>query len=319
MRIRDRLIALATVSLNQRRPQRPSPQPPGSASPLAAGSPLERPIHSNQGSAKVPPEALTPVASEAEPRSAASASTAYPELPRELSEQMLQSLLSSRQRLQLSAEALAIIAAGIACAEATLRVPTTRAAARPSAGAEGAADLLGAAFVAALQAANSFGPDGAYLLSSHHGAPFGSDGRCDGSATPGDIIIIPGPPPGLAVSAAALTCAAIAPRSIDVLPALGRARTASVGDARIRAACFEDLERAAAQLAYLQSKVTLALIVLSDAIEFAEATVTSRTVDQEPADHVAQLAGTFAAIEAARSLAERTLAIFPSVDAMNHS
>jgi hypothetical protein len=114
--------------------------------------------------------------------------------------------------------------------------------------------------------------------------------------------------------AAALTCLATAPSAGDILPRLARAQAACVSaNPRALAACREPLAAAAAQLAYLQGRVESALAILTEAL--------SLTSDVVPASHhslgtetaePALLAQAFADLEAARSVAERTLAIFPA-------
>lgn len=274
MRIRDRLIALATASLAPSRGQVRGPVDDEPSAPLALAG-------------DDPPEA-----------------PARPELPRQLGEQLLQSIHASRQRLMQTADALASIAGALASTELTVRELLERRTARPL-----------SSLAHALGAANARASDGSFLFpGTGSDPPFASDGSYLGPFSAGVVVVLPGPPPCLAVPAAALTCLAPAPSAGDVLPRLARAQTAcQTGSQRALEACREPLAAAASQLSYLQARVATALSVLSEAIPLtADALPAGRApLAADPAEP-GRLAQVFSDLEAARSLAERTLAIFPT-------
>ncbi|MBK7539820.1 MAG: hypothetical protein IPI49_31605 [Myxococcales bacterium] len=238
------------------------------------------------------------------------------ELPRAVTERMLQSIHTSQVRLLHTTEAIAVIASSVAHADAILRR-------RPlgmmaSSATTSGTPLLGDLVLSAIEAANTRGPDGSFVLvgANPQIAPFSGGGVLLAGAVSPTFVTVLGPPPGLAVSAAALTAAAPAPgatATVDILPLLVAAARAN-GDLHAAAPLHERLQRAASQLAHLQSKLALALSVLSDAAAIAEDLEPAPPALAEPAAvDSGQLAQTFGAIEAARSLAERTLAIFPAL------
>lgn len=230
------------------------------------------------------------------------------ELPGEVLEHTLRSVVASQTRLLQATEAVAVIASAVAHADATLRRRASALASNH--GAPSLVELVNAA----LEAANLRGSDGSYLLVGDHAAspPFAANGAFLGAAAMTSLIIIPGPPPGLAVAASALTSAAPSsngPLPVDILPLLDRlARPSSV---RPAPDLQELLLRAASQLAHLQSKIALALSVLADAAALGEDRLPQRAKLAERGPRTVQIPQTFGAIEAARSLAERTLALFP--------
>jgi hypothetical protein len=276
MRIRDRLMALATASLAPSRAQ--------------ARGPVD----------DEPPAALPNAGEEPE------APAARPELPRQLGEQLLQSIHTSRQRLMQTADALATIASALAAIELTARELYERRAARPI-----------STLAVALAAANSRASDGTFLFpGTGSDPPFAADGSYLGPISAAVVIVLPGPPPQLAVPAAALTCLAPAPSAGDVLPRLARAQLAChSGSPRALEGCREPLAAASSQLAYLQGRVASALTVLSEAIPLAADSLPVGRAPLPAADSAdaGRLAQAFSDLEAARSLAERTLAIFPTV------
>lgn len=234
----------------------------------------------------------------------------HDEVPHEVLEHTLHSVQLSQTRLLQTTEAVAMIASAVAHADAAQRRRALAPLAAP--GAPSLSELVAAAF----EAANLRGPDGGYLLVGDHGAnpPFAANGTFAGAAAMTSLIIVPGPPPGLAVAASALTSAAPVSHGmqpVDILPLLDRLARAP-GPSRSGAEAQELLLRAASQLAHLQSKIALALSVLSDAAAIGEERLPQRAKLPERgharAQHIPQ---TFGAIEAARSLAERTLALFP--------
>lgn len=232
------------------------------------------------------------------------------ELPGEVLEHTLQSIATSQTRLLQATEAVAVIASAVAHADATLR--------RRSSGlnASHGSPALPELVSAAIDAANLRGADGAYLLIGDHAAspPFSANGTFLGAAAVTSLIIVPGPPPGLAVAASALTSAAPTSNGlqpVDILPLLDHLARAPLS-ARLSAESQDLLLRAASQLAHLQSKIALALSVLADAATLGEDHLPLRAKRAERgATRAVQLPQTFGAIEAARSLAERTLALFP--------
>jgi hypothetical protein len=314
MRIRDRLIALAAASLNPSRSARGSATAPhGASSPTMA-------------------DELAALEGE---ESAAGAPAPGPELPRQLGEQMLQSIHASLQRLAQTAEALAVLASAIATAETAVRQHLAAAAGHPPAAQIHAAPLLGGpppsgrassptsppvnlaggVMTLALHAANARALDGSYLFTGSGGdPPFSADGSYRGTSSGTVVVMLPGPPPHLAVAAASLTCLGPLPTAMDVLPRLARAQAAcGAGTTSGLEACRGPLAEAAAMLVHLQARVDAAQAVLADATSVTAELVPPRVVlEAEPEHRSAQLAQTFGALEAARSLAERTLAIFPS-------
>lgn len=330
MRIRDRLIALATASLTPSRTARGSgaaPHGPSVADELAA-------IEAEAEAGAEPP--------------------ASGELPRQLGEQMLQSIHASLQRLAQTTEALAVLASAIATAEAAVRQhraastgapapaspgtqihppsgpsigpagpifyggPGPAAAASPRAQSPSSPpiNLAGGVMTLALHAANARSLDGTYLFTGSGGEPpFATDGSYRGTSSASIVVLLHGPPPHLAVSAASLTCLGPLPNAMDILPRLARAQLAC-GNGTLHAleACRGPLAEAAAQLAYLQARVDAASSVLADATTVTAELIPARASlsETETDQPTAQLAQTFGALEAARSLAERTLAIFPS-------
>lgn len=283
MRIRDRLIALATQSLTPR-------------SPSVEGD--------RGGVGNAPPS--TDVHAAAEPEA--------PTLPRAVAERMLQSIHTSQVRLLQTTEVIAEIASAVAHTDAILR---RRPMGLPSSNQAGPAPTISELAATALEAANQRGSDGAYLLvgASPSAAPFAANGAFLGGAAATALVSVPGPPPGLGVAAATLTAGAPsalgAPPAVDILPLLTRAARSN-GELSGRASLHEQLQRAASQLAHLQSKLALALSVLSDAAAVAEEHVPASfaAIPDSSSVDAGQLAQTFGAIDAARSLAERTLAIF---------
>lgn len=326
MRIRDRLIALATASLTPSRTARGSgaaPHAPSVADELAA------------------------IEAEADPGAEPSSGG---ELPRQLGEQMLQSIHASLQRLAQTTEALAVLASAIATAEAAVRQHLAASAGSPSPAGPGTQihppngpsigpagpifaagpaspppraqspssppiNLAGGVMTLALHAANARALDGTYLFTGSGGEPpFSTDGSYRGTSSASIVVLLPGPPPHLAVAAAALTCLGPLPNAMDILPRLARAQLACGNGARhALEACRGPLAEAAALLAYLQARVDDASSVLADATTVTAELVPARaSLSEAGADQpTAQLAQTFGALEAARSLAERTLAIFP--------
>lgn len=269
MRIRDRLIALATASLAPSRAQARGP---------------------------VADEPPAPIGDEPTDLSAA-----RPELPRQLGEQLLQSITASRHRLILTAEALATLANALAATELAIRELLDRRPPRPL-----------NALALALAAANTRTPDG-YLFTGTTEPPFAPDGAYLGPSSAGVIVVLAGPPPCLSVPAAALTCLAPAPAAGDVLPRLARAHTACLSAApRALEACREPLAAAALQITYLQSRVASALSVLSEALPLTSDLLPTRPSLTPDSPDASLLAQAFSDLEAARSLAERTLAIFPA-------
>lgn len=235
------------------------------------------------------------------------------ELPGEVLEHTLQSIATSQTRLLQATEAVAVIASAVAHADATLRRRSSSLTSSP--GAPALAELVSAA----LEAANLRGADGSYLLIGDHAAspPFSPNGAFLGAAALTSLIIVPGPPPGLAVAASALTSAAPSnngPQPVDILPLLDRLARAPLS-ARPFPEAQDLLLRAASQLAHLQSKIALALSVLADAASLGEDRLLRHPTRAERAERgmtrAVQIPQTFGAIEAARSLAERTLALFP--------
>ncbi len=330
MRIRDRLIALATASLTPSRTTRGSGAAP----------------HAPSGEDEL-------AAIEAEP--GAKPPALRGELPRQLGEQMLQSIHASLQRLAQTTEALSVLASAIATAEATVRQhlaattnatspagpgtripppngppngaggpiypgPPLRHAAAPPRRAQALSsppiNLASGVMTLALHAANSRSLDGTYLFTGSGGEPpFATDGSYRGTSSSSIVVLLPGPPPHLAVAAAALTCLGPLPSAMDILPRLARAQLACGNGARNSLeACRGPLAEAAAQLAYLQARVDAAATVLADATAVTAELIPARASlsESESDQPTAQLAQTFGALEAARSLAERTLAIFPA-------
>lgn len=232
------------------------------------------------------------------------------EVPPEVLEHTLRSIQASHARLLQATEAVAVIASAVAHADATLRRRSAALAA--ASGAPSLLDLVSSA----LDAANLRGSDGSYLLVGDHAAnpPFAANGAFLGAAAMTSLIIVPGPPPGLAVAASALTSAAPTgngTQPVDILPLLDRLARAPA-QARPAAEVQEQLLRAASQLAHLQSKIALALSVLADAAALGEERRPQRAkLSERSAARSAQVPQTFGAIESARSLAERTLALFP--------
>ncbi len=236
----------------------------------------------------------------------------HDELPGEVLEHTLHSIATSQTRLLQATEAVAVIASAVAHADATLRRRSSSL--PPSPGAPALTELVSAA----LEAANLRGADGSYLLIGDHAAspPFSANGTFLGAAALTSLIIVPGPPPGLAVAASALTSAAPSnngPQPVDILPLLDRLARAPLS---ARPPESQDLLlRAASQLAHLQSKIALALSVLADAATLGEDRLPRHPKRAERAERglnrTVQIPQTFGAIEAARSLAERTLALFP--------
>lgn len=245
----------------------------------------------------------------AEPEREEELEVQHDEIPHEVLEHTLQSVLASQTRLLQATEAVAIIASAVAHADASLR----RRSSTPTAGP--GAPLPSELSSAALEAANLRGTDGTFLLvGDHAGAPpFAANGTFVGAAAMTSLIIVPGPPPGLAVAASALTSAAPSTNGmqpVDILPLLDR--LGRTPPARPAPELQDQLLRAASQLAHLQSKIALALSVLSDAAMLGEERLPQRTARSERgAARAVLLPQTFGAIEAARSLAERTLALFP--------
>lgn len=273
MRIRDRLIALATASLA---PSRTTARGP------------------------VTDEPAEPGGSEPDPELAP-----RPLLPRQLGEQLLQSIHQSRQRLQQTSEALAAIAGALATTELAVRDLLER---KPRVPHPTSAMSL------ALAAANARTPDGGFLFpGTGADPPFASDGGYLGPSSTGIIVVLPGPPPCLAVPAAALTCLASVPSAGDVLPRLARAQNACTSATpRALESCREPLAAATHQLTHLQARVATALTVLSDATLLTSEILPDRpSLPTDSTTDPALLAQAFSDLEAARSLAERTLAIFP--------
>lgn len=285
MRIRERLIALATASLT---PSRPGQVPAGRGESMGE---LDAPA--------------PPAAAELE----------APSLPHSVTERMLQSIHTSQVRLLQTTEAIAMIASSVAHADAILR---RRPLGLPTSAATAVSPPISELVRAAVEAANMRGADGSFLLvgANPSAAPFSNHGAFLGGSAATAMVTVPGPPPGLGVAAATLTAQApsstATPPPVDILMLLARAARTS-GDPRAAAELHEGLTRAASQLAHLQSKIALALSVLSDAATIAEdmAPYALATLGEPAAVDAGALASTFGAIEAARSLAERTLAIFP--------
>ncbi len=177
-------------------------------------------------------------------------------------------------------------------------------------------NLAGGVMTLALHAANARALDGSYLFTGSGGEPpFSADGTYRGASASSVIILLSGPPPHLALAAAALTCLAPCPGAMDILPRLARAQLAcDTNSPRALEACRAPLADAAAHLALLQARIAAAQAVLADATGLTSEVVPARAPfgEVEPEQPAAQLASTFGALEAARSLAERTLAIFPT-------
>jgi hypothetical protein len=287
MRIRDRLIALAPASLSQHRmgARAPSPSLDSEGVPsTSVNDPVEPPVS---------------------------------ELPREVSEQMLYSFHISRNRLIQTSEALGVIAASLEHAEATLlsaplEHPRLHS---PNPRYNAVIDALDLS----LRAANARDDNGGRLFAGapSSDAPFASDGSFRGVHHCSAIVAVAGPPPALAVAASALTRHAATGDPVDILGLLSHAITiCNHSEEAARTACRVGLRRASAQIVVLQDKLALAISLLADASSVVENTTpVGRTalVDGEMERTSAQLSHTFGAIEAARSLAERTLAIFPSL------
>jgi hypothetical protein len=250
---------------------------------------------------------------------------------------MLQSVMSSQQRLHQTAEVLATIGSAVVRAEAALRAPPTAAgrgtgprpplvtatssAEKASAGGTRAlaASLdtsFNSTFSAALSVANARGLDGTFLFAGGDGAaPFARDGSFRGAPST-TILSIDGAPPSLVISGSALTAAAPFALAVDVLPELARALAATTGsDGRKRNRCRAQLQRATHQITFVQSKLAHAIAVLAGATSVIEDAIAGSDPSGpgNPKDDPAHLAQAFGAIEAARSLAERTLAIFPTL------
>jgi hypothetical protein len=283
MRIRDRLFALATASLHQGRAgaRDPSARAEADARPMAAPT--------------VPPS----------------------QLPREVSEQMLQSVMSSQQRLHQTAEVLAAIGSAVVRAEAALRAPgsVSRRGTGPRRPLGSGADSgPKESFPALLGLANARGLDGGFLFAGADGAaPFASDGSFRGTLAP-TILTLEGAPPALVISGSALTAAAPFALAVDVLPALDRALTVTSAT-RQRELCMDQLQRATQQITYVQSKLAHAIDVLAGATSVIEDAISTSAIaaEHDSSINASHLAQTFGALEAARSLAERTLAIFPTL------
>ncbi len=381
MRIRDRLISLATASLT-----------PGRSMPR--GMPSSR-------DELVAADAMADTETAATAAEAATSSNG--ELPRQLGEQMLQSIHVSQQRLLQTHEALSVLASAIATADSAIRhhlaharneaaipahalvpgssshalphaipshaaspgssshalphaIPSHAASpgssshalpytlpvhqassglAAPGTSARGTpsvtppysmpalslsapppVNLAGGVMTLALHAANARALDGSYLFTGSGGEPpFSADGTYRGASASSVIILLSGPPPHLALAAAALTCLAPCPGAMDILPRLARAQLAcDTNSPRALEACRAPLADAAAHLALLQARIAAAQAVLADATGLTSEVVPARAPfgEVEPEQPAAQLASTFGALEAARSLAERTLAIFPT-------
>lgn len=288
MRIRDRLLALATASLA-----------PSRAAPRGTAGGHERAhdrAHETGVSAGTPTSGAAPPAAE---------------LPRQLGEQLLQSIHASHQRLSQTAEALSVLAGAVVSAELALRqhLDAARGVGPPMSGSAGAGIMT-----MALHAANARALDGGYLFCGTSEAPFSAEGIYQGPASSGLLVVLPATPSSLAISSIALTGLAPLTAAVDIIPRLARAQAAcGSSNPRVLETCYEPLAAAAAHLQLLQARVAAALAVLADATNVTEEAMPARSslADSEPEQHPAQLAQTFGALEAARSLAERTLAIFP--------
>jgi hypothetical protein len=297
MRIRDRLLALATASLA------PTRAPPRGT---AAG---HEPSQDRSHEAGVGATAPGPLLNASPPPFPATG-----ELPRQLAELLLQSTLSSQQRLVQTGEALNVIGTALLTAELSIRQHLEAAAsgAQPPPGA-----IAAGVMTLALHAANARAIDGSYLFGGNSAGdpPFASDGSYLGPSTSNLLIVMPTPPSPLALTAASLTSLAPLAGAVDILPRLARAQAACGStNPRILEACRAPLAAAAAQLTQLQDRVASALAVLADATRVTEEALPARILlpESDPELNPGQLAQTFGALEAARSLAERTLAIFPA-------
>jgi hypothetical protein len=289
MRIRDRLLALATASLA---PSRSAPRGTSGGHEHADQS-----QEAGVGTAAGPPTGESPLP--------------LPDLPRQLAEQLLQSNHASQQRLVQTGEALSVIASAVSSVEQTLRqhLEAATAGAPPP-----AASLAAGVMTLALHAANARAIDGTYLFCGTQDAPFAPDGTYLGPSTSSLLVVQPSPPSVLAIAAAALTSLAPFRAPVDILPRIARAQAACGStNPRTLETCLAPLSAAASQLALLQQRVTSALTVLAEATNLTEAALPARSLtESEPEHNPSQLAQTFGALEAARSLAERTLAIFPT-------
>lgn len=290
MRIRDRLLALATASLA-----------PSRAAPRGNAGGHERSLDRAEEAG-----VAAGAQSTGDP-----AAPALPPLPRQLGEQLLQSIHASQQRLTQTAEAITVLIGAVVSAELALRqlLDAHRGAApQPPASASSGIMTL------ALHAANARAFDGGYLFCGTEAPPFSTEGVYLGAVNSSLMVVLP-TPTSLAITSMALTSQAPFPAAVDVLPRLARAHAACGStNPRVLETCYEPLAAATAHLQLLQARVAAALAVLTDATFVTEEAMPARAAlpESEPEQHPSQLAQTFGALEAARSLAERTLAIFPA-------